>query len=113
VFLRVYLLCRFIMYRSHLVHNASSQSVGYLNEVKINLMFLIKTYFERWPMRFVLAFTLFIFSIGSWAIRACNYDSTGEHFSLANSMWLFIVTFTTVGKQTYEIKIQMLFHIYI
>lgn len=97
MFLRLYLLCRFIMYRSHLVHNASSQSIGSLNEVTINFMFLIKTYLERWPTRCLLVISLFFFFIGSWALRACNYDSTGEHFSLTNSMWLFIATFTTVG----------------
>jgi hypothetical protein len=94
----MYLLCRFIMFHSHLVHDASSQSLGYLNRVSINFSFLIKTYLEQWPIRSLFIFSLFLFFIGSWSLRACNYNSTShEHLSILDSMWLFIVTFTTVG----------------
>jgi hypothetical protein len=97
VFARIYLLCRSIIYHSHLVHNASSQSLGYLNRVSINFIFLIKTYLEKWPTRSLLTFSIFIFLIGSWSLRACSYNSKGQHLSMPDSMWLFIVTFTTVG----------------
>ncbi len=97
MFARTYLLCRFILFHSHLLHNASSQSLGYLNQVSINFHFLIKTYLEQWPTRCLFIFSAFLFFIGSWSLRACNYTSTAEHLSMLDSMWLFIVTFTTVG----------------
>jgi hypothetical protein len=98
VFARIYLLCRLIMIHSHLVRNASSQSLGYLNQVSINFFFLVKTYLDRWPVRCLFTFCLLLFIVGSWSLRACNYTSTGEHVSMLDSMWLFIVTFTTVGR---------------
>lgn len=98
VFARLYLLCRLIMIRSHLFQNASSQSLGCLNQVSINFFFLVKTYLDRWPVRCLFTFCLCLFLIGSWSLRACNYTSPTDHASMFDSMWLFIVTFTTVGQ---------------
>ena len=86
------------MIRSHLFQNASSQSLGCLNQVSINFFFLVKTYLDRWPVRCLFTFCLCLFMIGSWSLRACNYVSPTEHASMFDSMWLFIVTFTTVGQ---------------
>ena len=91
------MLCRFIKFHSHLMRDTASQSLGYLNEVSINIFFLYKTYLEQWPVRCLLAFCTFILLVASWSLRACNYYSTGAHMSMLDSMWLFIVTFTTVG----------------
>ncbi|CAF3477244.1 unnamed protein product [Rotaria sp. Silwood1] len=97
MFLRLYLLCRFIMFHSHLFLDASSRSVGYLNKVSIDYLFLIKAYLQQWPMRCLTTFCVTVFLIGSWCLRACDYSSTNEHLSIENSMWLLIETFTTVG----------------
>jgi hypothetical protein len=97
VFVRLYLLCRFIVYHSHLVRDTSSQSVGYLNRVSINFLFVIKTYLDRRPARYLLVFCILIFLIGSWSLRACDYEPGIDRLPILDAMWLFIVTFTTVG----------------
>jgi hypothetical protein len=97
VFARLYLVCRFLVFHSPLVHNASSQSLGSLNQVSMNFSFLMKTYLVQWPTRCLITFCLGVFLIGSWSLRACNYQSTTNHLPILDSMWLFIVTFTTVG----------------
>ncbi|CAF3827993.1 unnamed protein product [Rotaria sordida] len=97
MFARVYLLCRLIVFHSHLFRDASSRSIGYLNKISINFLFLIKTYLEQWPIGCLTIFCLILFMIGSWCLRACNYLPTHEHVSMPDSMWLFVVTFTTVG----------------
>jgi hypothetical protein len=102
VFARIYLVCRFVMFHSPLVRDASSQSIGYLNEVSINFFFLIKTYLEQWPTRCLTTFCILLLFIGSWSLRACDYNATARHVSMLDSMWLFIVTFTTVGRQNFE-----------
>jgi hypothetical protein len=80
-----------------LVQSAALQSIGYLNQISIDLFFLIRTYLDQKPFRFLtLLFTL-IFLIGSWSLRACDYQIPDGHLSMLDSMWLFIVTFTTVG----------------
>ena len=98
VFIRLYLFSRFFVYHSHLARDASSQSLGYLNQVSINFSFIMKTYLEQWPIRCLVTFCLMTFFIGSWSLRACNYQPTTEHVPILDSMWLFIVTFTTVGS---------------
>ena len=98
VFARLYLICRCIIFNSHLVRDARSKSFGSLNKVSINLTFLIKTYLEQWPIRCLIIFCCVIFFIGSWSIRACDYKPRiDKHISMFDSMWLFIITFTTVG----------------
>jgi hypothetical protein len=104
VFARLYLICRFLIFRSHLLRNASSQSLGYLNQVSIDFFFLIKTYLEQWPTRCLILWSTMIFLVGSWSLRACNYYPKDEHVPLLDSMWLFIVTFTTVGLY-FEMKL--------
>jgi hypothetical protein len=86
------------MFHSYLVRDAPSKSLGSFNKVSINLMFLMKTYLEKWPARCLIISCCMMFFIGSWSMRACDYKPTvAEHISMFNSMWLFIVTFTTVG----------------
>ncbi|CAF4679298.1 unnamed protein product [Rotaria sp. Silwood1] len=97
MFLRLYLLWRFIMFHSHLFRDASSRSVGYLNKVSIDYFFLIKTYLQQWPTRCLTAFCIIVFLVGSWSLRACSYSSTNEHLTMQNTMWLFVITFATVG----------------
>ncbi|CAF1549412.1 unnamed protein product, partial [Rotaria sordida] len=97
MFGRFYLVCCFILFHSYLFRDASSQSLDYLNEVSMDFFFLIKTYLEQWPVHCLLLFCGLFFSIGSWSLRACNYTITTEHLSILDSMWLFIVTFTTIG----------------
>ncbi|CAF4985119.1 unnamed protein product [Rotaria sp. Silwood1] len=97
VFLRLYLLGRSIMLHSHVVRDISLRSLGYLNQVSIDFFFLIKSFLEQWPARCLITFCTVAFFIGSWSLRACGYTTMKEHLSVPESMWLFIVTFTTVG----------------
>ncbi|CAF4960527.1 unnamed protein product, partial [Rotaria sp. Silwood1] len=97
MFLRLYLIWRVIMFHSPLFRNTSSRSVGYLNKVSIDYFFLIKAYLQQWPTRCLTIFCITVFLIGSWSLRACSYSSTDEHLTMQNAMWLFVITFTTVG----------------
>jgi hypothetical protein len=98
------------MLHSTLIHNASSQSLGYLNQVSMDAFFLIKTFLEQWPTRCLVIFCALVFFVGSWSLRACNYLPTENHVPMLDSMWLFIVTFTTVGLYFpfYSIEMRML-----
>ncbi|CAF1235129.1 unnamed protein product [Rotaria sordida] len=97
MFGRVYLLCRFIIFHSHLFLDTSTRSIGYLNKISIDYLFLIKVYLQQYPVSCLMSFFIIVFLIGSWCLRACNYTPTNEHMSMLNAMWLFIVTFLTVG----------------
>ena len=98
MFLRLYLLSRTFMIHSPLLRNIPLRSVAYFNHVSINVSFLFKTYLEQWPTRSLLAVCTVGFFIGSWSLRASIYTDTGEHLSMSNAMWLFVITATTVGN---------------
>ncbi|CAF2840393.1 unnamed protein product [Rotaria sp. Silwood2] len=98
MFLRLYLLGRSIMLHSHVIRDISLRSLGYLNQVSVDFFFLIKTFLEQWPARCLITFCTVAFFIGSWSLRACDYTTTKKHLSMPESMWLFIVTFTTIGE---------------
>ncbi|CAF3504324.1 unnamed protein product [Rotaria sp. Silwood1] len=97
MFARLYLIFRFMMFHSHLFLDASSRSIGYLNKISIDYFFLIKTYLEKDPIRTLTILCICLFLIGSWCLRACHCSPASEQASMLNSMWLFVVTFTTVG----------------
>ncbi|CAF3030542.1 unnamed protein product, partial [Rotaria sp. Silwood2] len=97
MFARLYLLCRVILYHSHLVHDAASQSIGYLSTVSFDFQFVIKTYLKQYPVRCLLIWCTLLFFIGSWSLHACEYKPTHEHAPFTDGMWLFSTVFTTVG----------------
>ncbi|CAF3351759.1 unnamed protein product [Rotaria socialis] len=97
MFFRLYLVCRLIMLRSHLVRDASSQSLGYLNRVSFNFPFIIKSYMQRRPTIILTSFCITIFFIATWTLRACDYNVSTGHMSMLDATWLFIITFTTIG----------------
>ncbi|CAF0879252.1 unnamed protein product [Rotaria sp. Silwood1] len=97
MFCRLYLVCRLIMLHSHLVRDASSQSLGYLNRVSFNFPFIIKSYMKRRPALCLTSICISTFFIASWAMRACDYNVKKGHMSMLDATWLFIISFTTIG----------------
>ncbi len=85
------------MIHSNSFRSVTLRSLGYLNNVSFDVMYLIKTYLEQWPTRCLVIFCTLAFFIGSWSLRACDYADTEGHMSMSDAMWLFIITFTTVG----------------
>ncbi|CAF4403724.1 unnamed protein product, partial [Rotaria sordida] len=67
------------MFHSPLFPDISARSIGYLNRVSIDYVFLIKTYLQQWPTRCLTTLCIIIFFVGSWCIRACDYTPTQEH----------------------------------
>ncbi|CAF1244446.1 unnamed protein product [Didymodactylos carnosus] len=97
MFLRLYLFARLLVLHSSLVKNASSQSFGYLNRVKINFQFVIKAQMKTSPALCLLIFVLTMFLIMSWSLRACNYQVNSGRMTILDAMYLFVITFTTIG----------------
>ncbi|CAF1564519.1 unnamed protein product [Didymodactylos carnosus] len=102
MFTRVYLVCRCLIYHSTIVTDSSSQSIGFLNRVKFNFKFILKAYLTQHPVLSlaVIVFTLFL--AASWALRACNISPTTGRLSMSRSMYLFFVSYTTVGSHSEE-----------
>ncbi|CAF1068067.1 unnamed protein product [Didymodactylos carnosus] len=97
IFLRCYLIYRCIILHSSLVVDASSQSIGYLNRVKFNAEFISKSYIKERPVLFLFTVSIICFLIGSWSLRACEYNNETGHMKLTNAMYLYVITFITIG----------------
>ncbi|CAF3545932.1 unnamed protein product [Rotaria sp. Silwood1] len=100
VFARLYLICRPLLYHSRLVHDAGSGSIGYLNTVSINFLFVIRAYLKQWPIRCLLIWATIVYLSASWALRACEYQSNHEHSPFTEGLWLAATVFTTIGYNT-------------
>jgi hypothetical protein len=87
------------MLRSHLVRDASSQSLGYLNRVSFTFSFVIKAYIQQYPAVCLTTFCISSFFIASWAMRACDFNEKTGHMSMLDATWLFIISFTTIGNE--------------
>ncbi|CAF2109996.1 unnamed protein product [Rotaria magnacalcarata] len=97
MFFRLYLFGRVLLFHSRVVRDVTLQSFSHFNRVPIDFTFVIKYYLQIWPTRSLMIFGTFLFFIGSWSFRACEYQPGVNHISFLDAMWLFIITFTTVG----------------
>ncbi|KAK3691359.1 hypothetical protein RRG08_036163 [Elysia crispata] len=101
MFLRLYLVCRFLMLHSRLYQDASSQSLGALNRIHFNFRFIFKSFMALYPDYFLCIFMVSLFIITSWTLRLCEMYNDAYHArvhgNFLNSMWLIAVSFLTVG----------------
>lgn len=101
MFLRLYLVCRFLMLHSRLYQDASCQSLGALNRIHFNFRFIFKSFMALYPDYFLCGFMVSLFIITSWTLRLCEMYNDAYHArvhgNFLNSMWLIAITFLTIG----------------
>lgn len=101
MFLRLYLVFRFIMLHSRLYQDASCQSLGALNRIHFNFRFIFKSFMALYPDYSLAVFMGSFFVISSWTLRLCEMYNDAIHArvhgSFLNSLWLNAITFLTVG----------------
>ncbi|CAI5450896.1 unnamed protein product [Caenorhabditis angaria] len=99
MFLRSYLVCRFMVLHSKQFQDAATRSIAALNRISMDFRFVIKTMMADHPLRVLIVFTLSYWICMSWMFTQCErYDGglTVEHYYL-NSMWFIMVTFMSIG----------------
>ena len=72
MFLRLYLIARVMLLHSRLFTDASSRSIGALNKINFNTRFVMKTLMTICPGTVLLVFSLSLWIIAAWTIRACE-----------------------------------------
>ena len=100
MFLRIYLLMRFLVVHSALFRDTTVQSLGAMSNVNINAQFVFKALMTSMPglcLVSIMATTLFV---NSYSLRMCEYyildgRNTGTFFMQA--IWMTCVTFLTLG----------------
>ncbi|VDM43293.1 unnamed protein product [Toxocara canis] len=99
MFLRSYLLCRFMVLHSKQFQDAATRSIAALNRISMDFRFVIKTMMADHPLRVLIVFTVSYWICMSWMFTQCErYDGRvpAEHYYL-NSMWFIMVTFMSIG----------------
>jgi len=99
MFARTYLLFRVMLLNSKLVNDACSQSIGFLNKVKINFKFYFKYIMNQHPDSVLAIATLYVFILAAWSVRACECSVIDDNkkFYFLNSFWFIGITFLTIG----------------
>uniref|UniRef100_A0A0N4ZDJ3 CaMBD domain-containing protein n=1 Tax=Parastrongyloides trichosuri TaxID=131310 RepID=A0A0N4ZDJ3_PARTI len=100
MFLRAYLLCRFMVLHSKQFQDAATRSIAALNRISMDFRFVIKTMMANHPLRVLVVFTCAYWTCMSWMFTQCErYNTLGpghEHYYL-NSLWFIMVTFMSIG----------------
>jgi hypothetical protein len=104
MFLRVYILGRFLVVHSDLFRDTTVQSLGTLSKVNINAKFVFKALMSTMPGTCLLSILVTTLIVNSWSVRICEYYSF-EHStstkspagSYLSAVWLIAVTFLTLG----------------
>lgn len=99
MFLRLYLLGRFIVLQSKLFRDTTVQSLGALSRVNINAEFVFKALMTTMPITCLMVIMVMTIFISSWSLRVCEFYSSpaDEHNYFAHALWLTAVTFLTLG----------------
>uniref|UniRef100_A0A3Q3K7C3 Calmodulin-binding domain-containing protein n=1 Tax=Monopterus albus TaxID=43700 RepID=A0A3Q3K7C3_MONAL len=99
MFLRLYLIARVMLLHSKLFTDASSRSIGALNKINFNTRFVMKTLMTICPGTVLLVFTISLWIIAAWTVRACEryHDTQDITSNFLGAMWLISITFLTIG----------------
>ncbi|KAA0703828.1 Small conductance calcium-activated potassium channel protein 2 [Triplophysa tibetana] len=99
MFLRLYLIARVMLLHSKLFTDASSRSIGALNKINFNTRFVMKTLMTICPGTVLLVFTISLWIIAAWTVRACEryHDNMDVTSNFLGAMWLISITFLTIG----------------
>ncbi|XP_061603252.1 small conductance calcium-activated potassium channel protein 2 isoform X1 [Phyllopteryx taeniolatus] len=99
MFLRLYLIARVMLLHSKLFTDASSRSIGALNKINFNTRFVMKTLMTICPGTVLLVFTISLWIIAAWTVRACEryHDDQDTNSNFLGAMWLISITFLTIG----------------
>ena len=96
---RLYLVGRFVVVHNRLLTDSSTQNIGAVSKVKVNMTFVFKAAMADMPGILITLIMLTMYSVSVWSMRTCElyYTNTPLSISLSESMWLSAMTFLTVG----------------
>lgn len=72
MFLRAYLLCRFMVLHSKQFQDAATRSIAALNRISMDFRFVIKTMMADHPLTVLVVFTVSYWICMSWMFTQCE-----------------------------------------
>lgn len=99
MFMRVYLLMRFLVVHSALFCDTTVQSLGAMSNVNINAQFVFKALMSLYPGTCLISIMGIVLLVNSYSVRMCEHytlDDNAETFFM-QALWMTCVTFLTLG----------------
>lgn len=99
MFMRVYLLMRFLVVHSALFCDTTVQSLGAMSNVNINAQFVFKALMSLYPGTCLVSIMGIVLLVNSYSVRMCEHytlDNNAETFFM-QALWMTCVTFLTLG----------------
>ncbi|KAK3610376.1 hypothetical protein CHS0354_008652 [Potamilus streckersoni] len=99
MFIRIYLLGRFVVVHSALFCDTTVQSLGAMSNVNINTQFVFKALMSTMPGACLLVTMGTTILLNSWTLRMCEHYALADHKDtfFLQAMWITCVTFLTLG----------------
>ncbi|KAL4234083.1 hypothetical protein ACF0H5_005736 [Mactra antiquata] len=99
MFLRVYLLMRFLVVHSALFCDTTVQSLGAMSNVNINAQFVFKALMTSLPGTCLISIMGLVLLINSYSLRMCEHYTLDNHRQtfFMQAIWMTCVTFLTLG----------------
>uniref|UniRef100_A0A0N4Z1F5 CaMBD domain-containing protein n=1 Tax=Parastrongyloides trichosuri TaxID=131310 RepID=A0A0N4Z1F5_PARTI len=108
MFLRLYLLARYLVYKAKIYTKSSTRTVAILGQVSVNFSFVIKSALFTEPMKVISLSILLFWISAAWMLTQCERYA-GENdikaiFTYCNFIWFEIVTFFSIGYGDIQVK---------
>uniref|UniRef100_A0A915L9X9 Calmodulin-binding domain-containing protein n=1 Tax=Romanomermis culicivorax TaxID=13658 RepID=A0A915L9X9_ROMCU len=98
MFLRCYLIGRFMALNSVQFKDAATRSIARLNRVTVNFAFVMKSLMSRHPIRVLSGFTVMFWICMSWILAQCErFTNIPADNDYLNCVWFVVITFMSIG----------------
>lgn len=100
MFLRLFLLCRYIVLHSALHQDCATRTIASLNHISVNLAFVMKSELYERPLYMLTVISLSFWCVVSWMLTQCErytYPSISGIQHFADFLWFQIITFFSIG----------------
>ncbi|KAE9552605.1 hypothetical protein FO519_004187 [Halicephalobus sp. NKZ332] len=108
MFLRLYLVARYIVIHSVTVKDAATRAIASLNQISVNFPYVFKTMICEKPMTVVFVSGFTFWATMSWMLTQCERYTTGNVHSnmyyLLDYAWFEAVTFFSIGYGDIQVE---------
>ncbi|CAB3397250.1 unnamed protein product [Caenorhabditis bovis] len=100
MFLRLYIVCRYMVLHSSQNQDTATRTIASLNHISVDFRFVFKSEMYDRPLYVLSIASILFWCITSWMLTQCEryaYPSIGGFQHFADYLWFEIITFFSIG----------------
>ncbi|CAJ0939552.1 unnamed protein product, partial [Mesorhabditis belari] len=100
MFLRLYLVGRYMVLHSRYYQDCATKTIASLNRVAVDFRFVIRSELYQRPLLFIFVFTICFWMVMAWMVTQCEryaYPNLPGYQHLLDFIWFEIITFFSIG----------------